>query len=423
MLRSTNSSTCGALIGRAAAVVDRIVTEKSTSIFNEDHSDSDDRLTVALVISNLEYGGAERQTVELANRLHAFDCTTHLISLSHYIPLADNLNRDVAKLHIVERRSKFDISVMFRLARLLRRIQADVVHGFLFDAEIFSRLAGKLAGTTAIVGSERNSETIPPLKKKIPYQLTSSLVDICIANSDAGARDNARIYRRSLANYRIIRNGVDIERFQPGDATDIRSEFGLAANDFVVAIFGSFKPQKNHGMFVDAARLFIESGRQAKFLFVGDVLQEDRRGSGDYSRSIMKKVKNADIEQHCIFTGNRLDVEKIYRACDIVSLTSLHEGTPNVALEALASGVPVIATDVSDNRRILGEGESSFIVALNDDQELARRLAELYDNRDLLETMSISARDRAIREFSLERLADETATCYREIVQVKRDSV
>ncbi len=380
-------------------------------------------LSVALVISNLEYGGAERQTVELANRLHKYGCVVHLISLSPYVPLADSLDRSVATLHIVERRSKFDTSVLFRLRRLLRDIEADVVHGFLFDAEIFSRLAGKLAGTAVIVGSERNSETLPPLKKRIPYRLTAPLIDLCVANSDAGARDNARIYGQPQGRYRVIRNGVDVERFRPGSGHDIRAELGLEPGAFVIAIFGSFKPQKNHGMFIDAADEFLRSGRTASFLFVGDVLQDNRRGSKGYAESIMDKVRTAGIESQCVFTGNRLDVERVYRACDVVALTSLHEGTPNVALEALASGVPVIATDVSDNAKIVDNGDNGYLVQLNDASALATQLALLFDDREQRERMANAARESAVRKFSLERLAEETASCYREIVDSKRASV
>jgi hypothetical protein len=120
-------------------------------------ADSDGPIRALIVISNLEYGGAQRQVVEMANNVDPRRIELHLGSLSDYVPLASDL-ADRSRLHVIEKRFKFDLSVVARLARLLRSVDAHVVHGYLFDAEIATRLAGRLAGTPLVVGSERNTD-------------------------------------------------------------------------------------------------------------------------------------------------------------------------------------------------------------------------------------------------------------------------
>ncbi|KAB2936749.1 MAG: glycosyltransferase, partial [Phycisphaerae bacterium] len=103
-------------------------------------------LRIALVISNLEYGGAQRQVIELANHLERGTFEVHVCSLSRYVPLAADLEDAAERLFVLTKRFKFDVSVIWRLAAWLRRIRADVVHSYLFDANIAARLAGRLAG-------------------------------------------------------------------------------------------------------------------------------------------------------------------------------------------------------------------------------------------------------------------------------------
>ena len=145
------------------------------------------RLVVAQVISNLEYGGAQRQVVELANHLNRDRFDVHICSLSEYVPLASQLEDCERRLHVVRKRFKFDFSVVPRLAKLFRSLRADVVHGYLFDAIIASRLAGRMASVGAIIGSERNTDYHIKRRQLLAYRFTRRQVDMIIANSRAGA--------------------------------------------------------------------------------------------------------------------------------------------------------------------------------------------------------------------------------------------
>lgn len=396
------------------------MTPACAALANDDRvSCSPARTVLALVVSNLEFGGAERQVVALANSLSRDEFDVHIFSLSSYMPLANRLQRHVA-LHTVEKKHKYDIGIVMRLASELRAIRADVVHTFLFDAEIAGRLAGSLARVPVIVGSERNSDYRMPARKRVVYRLTANAMDVCIANSRTGAAFNGRLHNLPPSRYRVVYNGVDVDTFHPRDPGPVRSRIGVQPHAYCVGIFGSFKPQKNHPLFFTVAKRLADESRDTTFLVVGDSLESGRRGSDEHKQRVAEMVRTLGLESRCIFLGNRDDVDDLYCACDVTVLPSLHEGTPNVALESMSSAVPVVATDVSDNRLLIPDGVVGYVVPPNDADLMAKRLLELRSRPDERRRMGQAGRRRVQDNFSMTRLATETANVYRELVESKQ---
>jgi glycosyltransferase involved in cell wall biosynthesis len=141
--------------------------------------------------------------------------------------------------------------------------------------------------------------------------------------------------------------------------------------------------------------------------------------SDECKKRLSEHVERLGIREHCIFAGNRSDVDRVYPVCDLTVLPSLFEGTPNVLLESMACGVPVVATDVSDNREIVLDGEVGFLVPSGNARQLTDRILELLESKGLRDRMSRQARDWVVQQFSTERLAERTATVYREAISVK----
>lgn len=371
-------------------------------------------LVAVIIIDDLEFGGAQRQVIELVNSMSRDHVQMHICSLSEYVPMASGLRVSSKCLHVVTRNSKFDFGVVYRVSQLLRRLKADIVHGYLFGAEIVARLAGAMARTPVIIGSERDTGYKLKFRHILAYRLTNLLNDLTIANSNAGARFNSEALRQPMSAYRVIHNGVDTERFQPRDGRGLRKEMGIWDDARVVGMFASFKPQKNHPLLLKAARLVIDQAPRTQFLFVGDELLGGMCDTVEYKRGIHGLMRELKLEDHCIYAGNRKDVEKYYNVCDVTVLPSLHEGTPNVALESMACGVPVIATDVADNKMVIPEGKVGHVVPLGDERTLADRIRRVIENENTRATMSQEARAWILKEFSNQRLAEKTFDVYRE---------
>jgi glycosyltransferase involved in cell wall biosynthesis len=376
------------------------------------------KLVVASVISNLEYGGAQRQLVEIANNLDRATVDHHVISLSRYTPLADHLV-DRAQLHVIEKRWQFDGTVVFRLAAALKRLKADVVHGYLFDAEIATRLAGKIAGTRLIVGSERNADYAMKKRKRFGYRLTKTMMDVCIANSAAGAAYSQRVV--GYREYRVVPNGVNVERFAPVAANgELRRAIGVEDGDFVIGMVASFKHQKNHEMLFRGARAALDRGVPARVVLVGDELFAGLGGTAQYRRQMEQWIDENQLKSRCVFLGNRLDLERVYPAFDVSVLTSHFEGTPNVVLEAMACGIPVIVTDVSDNRNLVPNGRVGFVVPPNDAVALGEHIVALFENSELRARLGRQAREWVVEEYSTVRLAERTRRIYTEYLERAR---
>jgi len=379
-----------------------------------------DGIRGVLLISNLEFGGAQRQVVELANSMDPARVDLHVCSLSDYVPLAEALDDRARRLHVIEKRWKFDVTVVPRLARLLRALRADLVHSYLFDADIAARLAGRLARTPLVVGSERNTNYHLKRRQLVAYRLTRSCVDIIVANSRSGAAFNQRALGHAASQYRVVHNGVNAERFSPQDGRAVRAELGIAADERVVGMFASFKHQKNHPLFFAAASRVLRSRPATRLLLVGDELFAGLHGSDEYKQRIHRLVDEIGLRDRCLFLGNRSDVARLYSACDVTVMPSLFEGTPNAVLESLACGVPVVATDVSDNAYLVPEACVGYVVPLGNEEALADRISRLLGDGELRREMGRRAREWVEQEFSTARLAAKTAMVYREALDPKR---
>jgi len=373
-----------------------------------------EKIRVLLAISNFEFGGAQRQLVELANKL-SDDFEVFVCTLSDYVPLRKYLRLSDDRFLVIQKRWKYDITVPIRLAKEARRLNIDVIHGFLFDAEIATRVGGWLARTPAVIGSERNSDYHIKAVQKLVYRLTKGLQHHCIANSGRGAEFNSEALRYPMTHYSVVLNGVDTERFTPGRVHAVREELGFADNEYVIGMFASFKEQKNHPMLMRALNKLKDGGIRFRMLFVGEELYGGAQDTATYYERMIELGKQLGIHEHCSYLGNVQDVQDYYKACDVTVLPSRFEGTPNVVLESLACGVPAIVTRVSSNQEIIDDGRNGYLIELDDVDALRQHLAELSQNAALLEQLGKGARKTAVQKFSTTMLAQNTADVYRRV--------
>jgi glycosyltransferase involved in cell wall biosynthesis len=250
--------------------------------------------------------------------------------------------------------------------------------------------------------------------------LTRRCVDLTIANSRTGAEFNSRVFGQPIGDYRVVYNGVDMTRFLPRGREAMRRQLGIPAGSPVIGVFASFKPQKNHAMLLGAFRKVLERVPDARLLLVGGRLHDNTNSTTDYQGKLEGLINELRIRERCVFLGNRDDVEQIYPACDVTVLSSLYEGTPNVLLESMACGVPVVATDVSDNSYVVRHGETGFIVPLDDASGMAGCLRQLLEDDALRQKMGQSALAWVGQEFTIGQLVTRTGSIYLQALATKR---
>lgn len=372
-------------------------------------------LRVALIISSLEFGGTQRQLIELVNASKPLDVSYCIVSMSDAIPLAEQLT-DPGVVRIIPKKSRFDFSVVPRMAKLLHSLDVDIAHGFLFDAEIATRLAGRSAGVKAVIGSERNADYSIKKVQQLAYTMTRGLRNACIANSQAGAAFNARKLGYPKEHYHVVYNGVDTERFRPLNRNLACERVGLDTSYRWIGMVGSFKPQKNHTIFLQAARRVLADRPDTAIALAGDTLAAGLHGTDEYKREVLAEIERLDFGDRIRLLGNRGDIENFYAACDLTALPSLHEGTPNVALESMSCGTPVVASNIADNSIVIPHGTTGFIVPLNDVDAMADTIARAL-NPDVLSPMQAAARKWVIARFGTSAFARAMLDVYESILR------
>ncbi len=374
------------------------------------------KTVVALVIPSLCYGGAERQVVEIARHLDRSRFEVHIITLSDYTPLLPESDELRKSLHVIKKRGRFDFTVIWRLARELKRLNVEVAHAFLFYAEVATRLAARMVGVKPVIGSERNTDYKMAWYHWRSLHLTRNLVDAVIANSRAGARFHGNLYGLPDSRYQVVYNGVDIQRFRPRDKAACKISLGFDKETIVIGMFASFKRQKNHLQLFMAMENIAKKYPNAYLLLAGDTLMADYGDTLEYKRQVMEVMKECGIESITKILGNRTDVEMLYPACDFTVLPSFREGTPNVVLESLACGVPVVVTDISDNAHLVTDGEEGYVVPPNDVVALSSRLEAMCESAELRKTMARNARQTAEQRLSTQVMSANIASAYESII-------
>lgn len=197
-----------------------------------------------------------------------------------------------------------------------------------------------------------------------------------------------------------IYNGVDTDRFSPSMTRgEVRKELGIEEGAFVVTICGRLDPIKDHLTLFRAVEAVRARGVAIRLLVIGDGPERPR----------LERAVGPGID----LLGNREDVPRILGDTDVFALTSLNEGISNTILEAMASGLPVVATDVGGNPELVDDGVTGVLVSPGAPESIADALIEYWQDRDLRSAHGEAGRQRALRDFSTSAMVEGYEAVYR----------
>ena len=382
-----------------------------------------DRINVLLLTGGLTYGGAERQVVELANSLDQEKFNTFVCSLTGYNPLSINLRNEFV---VILKKSKYDLSVIPRLRRIVSERRVHIIHSFLFDANIAARLCRGVRSGPIIISSERNSNYKESILHRLTERATRPLMSLMVSNSVAGQQFCIESRGMRKDQIAVVHNGVDLQRFQKNveSGRALRQELQLSDSCRLVGMIGNYKAQKNHGIFVLMAAKLAADHSDVNFLIVGNPLEGSLQENEVFNET--KALSSSlGLADRINFLSRRDDMVAVYNACDVTVLPSSREGTPNVMLESMACGTPVVASDVADNAFVLRDNVDGRIVGLRDDEstaiEFCNAVQVLLSDRGKCTKMGLAARERVEEEFSLARLAEKTANIYTDLLSRQQD--
>jgi len=364
------------------------------------------RTRVLYTIPELCVGGAERQLLALAKGLSRQRFQPFIAVLRPGGALEAEAKEAGIEIAVFPRGGRFDLSPVAALAKLLSRRRVRIVHSFLFLDALYARLAAGLAGTSVRIASLRGVDYAP---RSIHAYLDRflALSTTCLVTNSFWIRRQAKEWGFRRVRTETIPNGVDAARFVGKDRFALRKELEIEPSAFVVGIVGRLSPEKDHATFLRCAAEVAKACPRACFVVVGDGPERER---------IERATAYLGLEGVVRMTGWREDIADVMPAFNVLALTSRSESFPNVILEAMAAGVPVVATRVGGVPEIVEDGRTGLLRAAEDDRGLAREVLRLESDAALRTRIVETAYNVVREEYSIERMVRRYEGLYRELL-------
>ncbi len=363
-----------------------------------------------ILIRSLDAGGAERQLTEL---LKGLDKTRYHITVATFYEggrFWETVNAIAGvKLISLQKKGRWDFfSFFMRLIKEIRLSRASVIYSYLDVANIYGFLAAKLSGVKVVFGVRASQINFRHYDWTAAFTFylagfCSQFANAVLFNSFAGLN----FYRQrgfSLKNSQVIVNGVDTDVFRPSPkhGSVLRNRWQAGGSPFLIGLVARLDPMKGYPVFLQAAAQVIKTHPNARFVCVGT-------GEESYKNQLMKLADELKLKENLIWAGHIENMPAVYNALDMLVSTSIFgEGSANVLLEAMACGLPCVATNVGDAVEIIGIDGS--VVAAGDAFALANKIVEVMvlPEQEKIKK-GLAGRERMQRLFSIKTMVTKTS--------------
>ncbi|MGQ9573871.1 MAG: glycosyltransferase [Thermoguttaceae bacterium] len=369
---------------------------------------------IVQVIPTLDRSGAEKQLVLLAAGLPRDRFEVHVCVLTRAGPLWADLQQAGIPVTLIGKRWKLDPRAFRALKGLVGRLRPDLIHTWLFAGNVYGRLAGLACGVRILVASERCVD----LWKRWPHLAIDRWLaryTACIVANSPGVRDFYVAAGLPAEKFEVIPNAVLPAPPVQTTREEILAELGLPEGAFLVGLIGRLWPQKRVKDAIWAADILKVIRSDVHLLIIGD---------GPLRSQLERFRDQVEIRDKVHFLGQRDDVPRLLPHLDVLWSSSAFEGQSNTIMEAMASGVPVVATDIPGTRDLVVHGQTGYLVppegfplsATQLNKAVAKGLARytnmILDDRDLARRLGQAARQRMLQQFSLQTMIQRHCELY-----------
>lgn len=354
--------------------------------------------SVLLFISNLGLGGAERQLVYLALGLRQRGWQVTIASLSPLVhePFRVSLERAGIGMEVLQQSMNANLVVLARAFRagwrLVRATKPDALVGFMPHGVLFARTLGRLLRVPRVITSLRSIRSTRRWHDRV-MALTRSLDHALVANSRAAAAAQVGAGVTTVAKSIVIPNGLETEHHVIGAKSLVPEDDGV----FTWLYVAVFRAEKGHATLLQALQI-LKGSRPLRLRLAGE---------GPELETIKELSCRLDLDDVVEFLGKRTDVPDLIRQADAFVLPSLWEGLPNALIEALAGGLPAVATNVGGSPEVIQEDVSGLLVPAGDPGALATAMLRVMEMDQISRAqMGRAGQDFVVSEFAMDRMVD-----------------
>jgi len=367
---------------------------------------------ILFVITSLAYGGAEIQVKELAIRLRRRGWNVVVVSMCQPEALVAELEDGGVIVESLDMpRGAPDPRGVWKLARLIHKYQVQIVHSHMVHANLLARITRPLAPGRIWICTAHNIDEGGRNRERA-YQLTDPLCHLTTQVSIAGMDRYIQVGATPQNKIIYLPNGVDAQQFHPDSKVRTRVRAALQLEErFVWLSIGRLEEAKDYPNLMRAFSLVTKDFPNTKLLIAGQ---------GDM-RPMLETLRNElEIDEQVSFLGVRNDVPALMNAADAFVISSAWEGLPMVLLEAAATGLPLVATDVGGVNEIVINGKNGFLRPPYDAPALADAMTTLMALTPAeRETMGKASRELVLSTYELEQVVTHWEALYRRLLSGK----
>lgn len=356
------------------------------------------RIRLLYVAGNFVTGGAERHLLEMWRRLDRTRFDVRIAVLKRegaFTPLVEATGLPIHDLGVGRRiYDPSGLRGLLRLVSLVREFRPDVIHGYLFGANLFAALAGRLCGVPVVCVAKRNVDAFESPRQIAVQRLAHRLATHVTAVSREVAASSVAL-GVPASRVTVIENGVDVARFDGATHRDALGGAGLAVKGVpLVGSVGCLAPRKDYGTLLEALARLAQR-RDFRCAIAGD---------GPDRAALEARAATLEVAGRVTFLGERSDVDRLLPAFDVFTLSSREEGIPNALLEAMAAGRPCVVTRVGGNAEVLEDGRTGWLVPPQDPAALAAALEDALARPDEAARRGAAARRAMVEERSIDAM-------------------
>ncbi|OHB81570.1 MAG: glycosyl transferase family 1 [Planctomycetes bacterium RBG_16_64_10] len=358
------------------------------------------------IIPSLDRAGAEKQLVLLVTGLPRTEFEAHVCALTRGGPRQAELEAAGIPVTVIGKRFQADPLAAWRLTRHVAHLRPALVHTWLFAGNSYGGAAARAAGVRYLVISQR---CVDPWKSR--YQLAIDRVlarhaQRIVVNS-AGVRDFYVQHGLPVNRVTVIPGGVAPAAPSSLTRGELLARLALPPSARLIGAVGRLWPQKRVKDLIWAADLAHLVRHSVHLLVIGD---------GPQRRNLERFVRLLRAAQHVRLLGERADVANILPHLDVCWLGSAYEGLPNSIMEAMAAGVPVVASDIPGCRELVVPGQTGFLVPVGGRAQRVRVTEKILQDPQLARRLGTAARQRVVEHFRVAPMVQQHVMMYRELL-------
>ncbi len=365
---------------------------------------------------SLQVGGLENGVVNLINNLDPEIFTHSICCVDSMGPMAERIHQPVS-FYSLEKGERRDYFISLKIAKIISRADPAIIHTRNWSA-IDGIIGARLTGKRIVVHGEHGREASDPKGENRRRKRIRHLLSPWVSKYVAVSKELKEwlVHDVGIAPEKVMQiiNGVDTDSNKPVENKGyLKKELGLAPGTFVIGSVGRLDPVKDHATLLRAFRAVAGrfNGRKLALIIVG---------TGPMLEELKTIAEELNISRDVIFTGERDDVARFYNCMDVYVLPSVAEGISNTVLEAMASGLPVIASDRGGNLELVVQEESGFFFSSGSHEQLCDLICKYIDNDLLRHKHATNSRQRAVNKFSIDQMTAKYAALYESAINGKR---